>query len=220
MASKDYLLPANIAAYLAAISPAEHPVLAAIRRDTEQHPLAIMQIPPEQGVLLQFLVKLTAARNVIEIGVFTGYSSTAMALALPEDGRLLACDVSEEYLNTASGYWKQAGVEHRIVARKGPAIETLDRLLSEGNFGAFDLAFIDADKPGYSAYYERLLELLRPGGLIVVDNVFLMGEASDPETTNANALAVRAFNRALREDPRVDFCVIPMADGITLARKK
>lgn len=220
MASKDYLLPANIAAYLAAISPAEHPVLAAIRRDTEQHPLAIMQIPPAQGALLQFLIRLTGARNVIEIGVFTGYSSTAMALALPEDGRLLACDVSDEYLKTASGYWKQAGVEHKIVPRPGPAIETLDRLLSEGHFGAFDLAFVDADKPGYPAYYERLLELLRPGGVIVVDNVFLMGEAAGPETANANAIAMRAFNRALSEDARVDFCVIPMADGITLARKK
>ena len=204
--------------YLLAHSLREDPRLAALRAETASHPKVNMQIAPEQGQFMQLLVRLCGARRAIEVGVFTGYSSLAVMLAMPGDARLLALDVSDEYTAVARRHWRAAGVADRIELVIAPAAETLDARIARGEAGRYDFAFIDADKTSYLAYYERLLKLLRPGGLIVVDNTLWSGRVADPEERDADTRALRAFNDTLHRDPRVDLALLPVGDGLTLAR--
>jgi predicted O-methyltransferase YrrM len=204
--------------YLLAHSLREDPRLAALRAETASHPKVNMQIAPEQGQFMQMLVRLAGSRRAIEVGVFTGYSSLAVMLAMPKDARLLALDVSEEYTAVARRHWQAAGVADRIELVIAPARDTLDARLAKGEAGQYDFAFIDADKTGYLAYYERLVKLLQPGGLIVVDNTLWSGEVANPENREADTEALRAFNDALHRDPRIDLALLPVGDGLTLAR--
>jgi caffeoyl-CoA O-methyltransferase len=204
--------------YLLEHSLREAPALAALRAETASHPRVNMQIAPEQGAFMQMLVRLTGARRAIEVGVFTGYSSLAVMLAMPADGRLLALDVSEEYTSVARRHWQAAGVADRVELVIAPAKQTLDARIAKGEAGRYDFAFIDADKTSYLDYYERLLTLVRPGGLIVVDNTLWHGEVANPENREAETQALRQFNDALHRDPRVDLALLPIADGVTLAR--
>ena len=206
-------------AYMLDISLREPEVLKRLRDETAKHPMAIMQISPEQGQLMQMLVRMLGAKNCIEVGVFTGYSSLAVALALPTDGRIVACDISEEYTAVGEPFWKEAGVWDKIDLRIAPATETLDAMIAAGEAGDYDFAFIDADKPGYPDYFERCLALLRVGGVIAIDNIFMEGNAADPDTTSENAQAMRKFNAILKGDTRVELSLIPIGDGLTLARK-
>ncbi len=206
-------------AYMLDISLREPDVLRRLRDETAKHPMAIMQISPEQGQLMQMLVRMLDAKNCIEVGVFTGYSSLAVALALPADGRIVACDISEDYTAVGEPFWKDAGVRDKIDLRIAPATETLDAMITAGETGDYDFAFIDADKPGYPEYFERCLSLLRVGGVIAVDNIFMDGNAADPDTTSENAQAMRKFNAMLKDDTRVELSLIPIGDGLTLARK-
>lgn len=205
--------------YLLNISSREHPVLSELRVATRTHPRAQMQIAPEQGQFMAFLIQLTNARRTIEVGVFTGYSALAVALALPPDGQIVACDISEEYTSMGRSYWEKAGVAQKIDLRLAPAVDTLDALIACGEAGHFDFAFIDADKTGYDAYYERCLQLVRPGGLIVIDNVLREGKvaysAEDEDTA-----AIQALNIKLHDDQRIDLSMLPIADGVTLVRKR
>ena len=179
-----------------------------------------MQIPPEHGQFLALLIQLMGARRTLEIGVFTGYSSLAVALALPSDGRIVACDVSEEYTSVARRYWKEAGVDHMIDLRLRPALETLQELISQRQHNRFDFAFIDADKSNYEGYYEYALELVRPGGLIAIDNVLWHGRVVDPNANDADTLAIRAINKKLLTDSRVNISLLPISDGLTLCYKR
>lgn len=206
--------------YLQEVSLREHPVLTRLREYTGSLPMAMMQIAPEQGQFMALLVRLTGARHIIEVGVFTGYSSLSMALALPPDGRILACDVSEEWTGIAREYWREAGVEDKIDLRLAPAVETLDGQIAAGRGGEFDLMFIDADKSSYLDYYERGLQLLRPGGLILIDNVLWDGKTIDPKANDEDTRAIRAFNKHLHADERIDLSMLPLGDGLTLARKR
>ena len=181
---------------------------------------ANMQVGPEQGQFMALLVELMGARNALEVGTFTGYSALAVALALPEDGRLVACDVSEEWTAIGRRYWEEAGVAHKIDLRLAPAVETLDALLAEGRAGTFDFVFIDADKEGYDAYYERALELTRAGGLVVLDNTLWRGDVADPTISDVDTDAIRAINAKLAVDERVTLSLLPVGDGLTLARKR
>jgi predicted O-methyltransferase YrrM len=205
-------------AYLLAHSLREDPALANLRAETASHPKVNMQIAPDQGQFMQMLVRLTGARRAIEVGVFTGYSSLAVALAMPADGRLLALDVSEEYTAIARRHWQAAGVADRIELVVAPALVTLDARIAAGQASQYDFAFIDADKTGYLAYYERLLKLLRPGGLIVVDNTLWNGEVANPANVDRDTVALRKFNDALHRDPRIELALLPVGDGLTLAR--
>lgn len=195
-------------------------ILRRLREETSTHPMANMQIAPEQGQFMALLIRMLGARRILEVGVFTGYSSLAMALALPEGGEIIACDVSEEYTAIARRYWREAGVSDRIALRLAPATETLDALLADGQAGAFDFAFIDADKPNYRGYYERCLTLLRPGGVVAIDNVLWSGTVADPTQSDPDIEAIRDLNTFLHSDNRVDLSLLPLADGLTLARKK
>jgi predicted O-methyltransferase YrrM len=219
MANRTLRLDDALYQYLLDVSLREHPVLAELRAATRGHPLARMQIAPEQGQFMALLVSLIDARRTIEIGVFTGYSAVAVALALPPDGHIVACDVSEEYTSIGRTYWQKAGVAHKIDLHLAPAVDTLDALLADGESGCFDFAFIDADKTNYKAYYERCLALIRPGGLIVIDNVLWGGRVAHPAESDDTA-AIQAFNRGLRGDERIDLSLLPIADGLTLARKR
>jgi predicted O-methyltransferase YrrM len=205
--------------YVLANSLREHPAQAALREATKGHRWAGMQISPEQGQLMALLVRLIGARNAIEIGVFTGYSALTIALALPADGRLLACDISDEYTRIGRPFWRDAGVERKIELRLAPALETLDARIAEGAAGSYDFAFIDADKTGYDAYYERCLTLLRAGGLIAIDNVLWGGSVAKPADSD-DTRALQALNRKLHRDERVDLALVPVGDGLTLARKR
>lgn len=205
--------------YLLAASLREHPVLAELRSFTHNHPLSNMQISPEQGQFMAMLVKLIGARRTLEIGVFTGYSTLAVALALPPDGEVVACDISTDYTDVARQYWEKAGVAHKIDVRIAPAVDTLDALIEEGQSGNFDFAFIDADKTGYDDYYERCLTLLRVGGVVAVDNVLWSGRVAHTAVDEDTA-AIQVFNSKLRQDERVDLSMLPMGDGLTLARKR
>jgi predicted O-methyltransferase YrrM len=213
-------LDARLYEYLLSASLREPPALARLRAETAAHPRAGMQISPEQGQFMQLLLKLIGARRVVEVGVFTGYSSLAMALALPGDGRILACDISEEYTAIARRHWAEAGVSHKLELVIAPALATLEARLAAGEAGSYDFAFIDADKGGYPDYYERLLELLRPGGLIAVDNTLWSGAVADPADQSADTVALRAFNAQLHRDERVDLALLPIGDGLTLARRR
>jgi caffeoyl-CoA O-methyltransferase len=206
--------------YLLQVSLREPELLGRLREETASHRGSGMQIAPEQGQFMALLVKLMGARRCLEVGVYTGYSSLAVALALPADGRLLACDLNEEWTRVARRYWEEAGVAGRVELRLGPALETLDQLLREGEAGCFDFAFVDADKREYQAYYERVLQLLRSGGLVAIDNVLWGGSVVDAKDDSEDTRAIRQFNAALAEDQRVDLSLIPIADGLTLARKR
>lgn len=205
--------------YLLAVSLREADILRQLREETAQHPLARMQIAPEQGQLIAFLIQLLGARRTLEIGVFTGYSSLAVALALPPEGRIVACDVSDEYTEIARRFWRAADVEHKIELHLAPALATLDRLLEEGGEACFDFAFIDADKASYDAYYERSLRLVRRGGVIAIDNVLWDGRVADPAAQDEDTLAIRALNAKLRQDERIALSLVPVADGMSLALK-
>jgi caffeoyl-CoA O-methyltransferase len=178
-----------------------------------------MQVSPEQGQCLQLLVKLMGARRCLEVGVFTGYSSLCVALALPADGKIIACDVSVEWTDIARRFWQRAGIADKIDLRLAPALETLDGLLAEGQHGTFDFAFIDADKPNYWNYYERVYELVRSGGLIGFDNTLWSGRPADPSDHSENTVAIRNFNQKLHRDERVMISMLPIGDGLTLALK-
>jgi predicted O-methyltransferase YrrM len=205
--------------YILGNSLREHPAQTALREATLKHPHGGMQISPEQGQFMALLVRLIGARNAIEIGVFTGYSALTVALALPGDGRLLACDISDEYTRVGRPYWDAAGVAHKIDLRLAPALSTLDACVAAGESGHYDFAFIDADKTGYDDYYERCLRLLRPGGLIAIDNV-LWGGSVARSNADADTSALRALNRKLHGDERIDVSLLPIGDGLTLARKR
>lgn len=220
MSTKSFLLNDVLAAYYAETAVREPPLFAALRTDTAVLPMARMQIAPEQAQLLALLVRLMDARRCIEVGVFTGYSSLAVALALPADGRLLACDVSEEWTALARRYWARAGVADKIRLVLAPALQTLDEELRAGRAGAYDFAFIDADKPNYLAYYERCLKLLRVGGLVAADNTLWSGRVADPKVQDDDTRALRDFNAFVAKDERVDLCLVPIADGLTLLRKR
>jgi caffeoyl-CoA O-methyltransferase len=197
----------------------EHPAQTALREATRSHPHANMQISPEQGQFMSLLIKLLGARRAIEVGVFTGYSALTVALALPEDGRLLACDISDEYTRIGKPFWEQAHVLHKIDLRLGPAVATLDMHIKAGGGGLYDFAFIDADKSSYDAYYERCLQLLRSGGLIAIDNTLWSGKVAVP-ADDADTAALQALNIKLHGDDRVDLSLLPVGDGLTLARKR
>jgi len=205
--------------YILDVSLREHPVLAELREVTRSQPRAGMQISPEQGQFMAMLVKLIGARQTLEIGVFTGYSALATALALPPDGRIVACDVNAEFTAIGRRHWEKAGVADKIDLRLAPAIDTLDQLITEGRSGSFDFAFIDADKTNYDNYYERCLQLLRVGGLIAIDNVLWDGEVARP-AQDADTAALQALNIKLHADERVDLSLLTIADGVTLARKR
>ncbi len=206
--------------YLLEVSLREPPVLAELRAETAALPGAGMQIAPEQGQFMALLVQLIGARRILEVGTFTGYSSLVMALALPDDGQVFACDVSEDYTSVARRYWEKAGVEDKITLTLAPAVGTLDRLLADGMAGSFDLMFIDADKENYDTYYERGLALVRAGGLILVDNVLWSGAVIDPAKQDTDTTAIRALNQKLKDDQRVTLSMLPLADGLTLAIKR
>ena len=206
--------------YLLRVSLREDPLLAELREETATLPASVMQIAPEQGQFMAFLVKLLGARELLEVGTFTGYSTLVMALALPDDGRIQACDVSADFTAVARRYWEKAGVGHKISLKLAPAVETLDALLAEGAAGRFDLVFIDADKENYDAYYERSLELVRRGGVILIDNVLWSGAVIEESKTDADTRAIRALNEKLKSDDRVFLSLMPVADGLTLALKQ
>ena len=210
----------DLADYLLRVGVNEHPLLAQLRQETAAHRLAKMQVAPEQGRLLAWLVRLIGARRYLEIGVFTGYSSLAVALALPVDGEIVACDICEEFTQVARRYWQLAGVEQRIQLMMQPALVTLDELLASGAQGSFDMAFIDADKPGTPDYYQRCLQLVRPGGVIAVDNVLLGGRVLAPQAGDPPGVHImRAFSENIAADTRVEQVMLPVGDGLTLLRR-
>ena len=220
MKNKSIQLDDSLYTYLLSVSLREPEVLRQLREETANHPYGGMQIAPEQGQFMALLVELIGAQRVLEIGVFTGYSSTCMALALPPGGRLMALDLSAEYTGIARRYWQLAGVANKIELRLGAALASLDRLIEDGASGSFDLAFIDADKGHYAAYYERSLRLLRPGGLLLIDNVLWGGKVADPSVEDDDTRAIREMNRKIHTDDRVTAVLLAVADGLTLARKR
>jgi predicted O-methyltransferase YrrM len=217
MANKSHLLDARLQEYIASVSLREPEILRRLREETASLPDAIMQIPPEQGQFFGLLVRLIGAKKALEIGVFTGYSSLAVALALPPDGRLIACDVSAEYTSIARRYWKEAGVDEKIELHLAPAAETLERLLEDGHGASFDFAFIDADKVSYDRYFELCMRLVGPGGLIALDNTLQQGKVLDPANADKSTAAILALNSKLRDDDRIVLSLLPIADGVTLA---
>lgn len=218
--SKRSLVPDPVEQYVNEFFTRETPLQRRLRAETAALPRGRMQIGPDQGALLAFLIRLTGARRALEVGTFTGYSALAVASALPPDGRLVTCDVSEEWTAIARRYWQEAGVSGRIDLRLGPATETLAGLLREGGAASFDFAFIDADKESYDAYYEASLRLVRPGGLLAIDNVLWSGAVADSSAADAETEAIRALNRKVRDDRRVEACLLTVGDGVMLARKR
>lgn len=205
--------------YVGRVGAREHPALRRCREETARLPNANMQIAPEQGAFLALLVKLIGARQTLEVGTFTGYSALSVALALPEGGRVVALDISREYTDRARRFWNEAHMERRIDLRIGPAVESLDRMAADHE-GPFDMAFIDADKSNYDVYYERALELVRPGGVIALDNMLWSGAVADPAINDADTTVLRALNAKIQEDERVDMALATIADGVMLARKR
>ncbi|MBE9129267.1 MULTISPECIES: class I SAM-dependent methyltransferase [unclassified Coleofasciculus] len=220
MSKKTFGLDNQLYDYFLSVSLREPEILRQLREETLGYHNAVMQIAPEQGQFMALLVQLMGATKTLEVGVFTGYSSLAVALALPADGKLVACDVSEEYTAVARRYWEKAEVAHKVELRLAPALETLDELLAAGLAETFDFAFIDADKKNYPGYYERSLQLIRPGGLIAIDNVLWSGRVADSQVQDNNTQAIRAFNEKLSQDERVALSLVPIADGLTLALKR
>jgi predicted O-methyltransferase YrrM len=221
MSDRSIGLSETLHQYLQANSVREPEVLAHLRQETDRHPLSNMQISPEQGQLMGLLVQLIGAKKCLEIGVFTGYSSLSVALNLPDEGRIVACDVSDEFTSIARKYWQLAGVSEKIDLQIAPALETLDLLIANGEAGTFDFAFIDADKNNYAAYYDRCFQLVRQGGLILVDNVLWYGRVIDPAMDDdKRTQAIKQINQQIYHDDRVQISLIPIGDGLTIARKK
>ena len=220
MTNKTIGISDELAAYVVRVGTREPDVLARLREETAAIPQHGMQVAPEQGAFLALLVELTGARRCIEVGTFTGYSSLAVALALPADGRLVCCDVSEEWTGLARRYWDEAGVAGKVDLRLAPAADTLDQLLEAGESDAYDFAFVDADKTGYDGYYERLLRLVRPGGLIAFDNTLWHGRVLEENPEDEDTRALQALNEKLAGDERISLCLVPFADGVTLARRR
>lgn len=217
MTSRTLALDESLHDYLLAIGVSEHPVLRELRDATASLRFAKMQIAPEQGQFMGWLARLTGVRRYLEIGVFTGYSTLAVALAMPDDGRVVACDVRADFTAIGRAHWEKAGVADRIDLRLGLALDTLKGLLDEGRAGEFDLAFIDADKPSYPAYLDACARLVRKGGIIAVDNIFLSGRVVTPQADDPPSVQLmHDFNAALKQDPRFDLCVLPLGDGVTL----
>jgi caffeoyl-CoA O-methyltransferase len=210
----------DLARYMREVTLREPEALRRVREETESHPQASMQSAPEQGQLLHLLALAVGARKTLEVGVFMGYSSTWVALALPPGGQVIACDRSEEFTRRARQTWREAGVEDRVDLRLGPALDTLDSLIADGQAGSFDFAYIDADKVNNSNYYDRIFELIRPGGLITADNVLRHGVVADPADHDPDTEAVRAFNRKLHADNRIELSIIPLGDGLVVAYKR
>ncbi len=205
--------------YLLSVSLREPEILTQLRQETAQQPMAIMQIAPDQGQFLALLVKLIGAKKTLDIGVFTGYSSLVVALALPPDGKVIACDVDEEYTAIARRYWQKAGVADKISLHIAPALTTLEKLIADKQAETFDFAFIDADKSNYDNYYELALQLVRPGGLIAIDNVLWSGRVANPQDQDNRTNKIRAFNQKLHQDQRITLSMVAIADGLTLAMK-
>ena len=220
MARSSLRIDASLDSYLADLLPGEPAVLARLREETSHLEAAAMQIGWDQARFMTLLLRSIGARNTIEVGVFTGYSTLITALALADTGRIVACDINREWTDIARRYWREAGVEDRIDLRIAPAADTLDELLDANESGSFDFAFIDADKTGYDGYYERCLSLLRPGGLIAIDNALWGGSVVDPDDRSDDTRAIRELNTKVSADPRVDAFLAPVGDGIHLARKK
>ncbi len=220
MASRIIAVDEPLYDYLTSVSVREPAVLQALRRETAALENSVMQISADQGQFMALLVRLIGARKTLEVGTFTGYSSLAVALALPEDGRVVCCDVSPDFTRVARRFWARAGVAHKISLGLGPAVESLQRLIDSGHAGTFDFAFIDADKSNYSNYVNLCHELVRPGGLIAVDNVLWSGRVIDPAEQDKDTLAIRALNEALHHDERFDLSLVPIGDGLTLLRKR
>jgi predicted O-methyltransferase YrrM len=215
MAARSFLVDDRLGDYLASTFN-EPALLKQLREETASMPESGMQIGPDQGVLMSQLVKLLNVKSYLEVGVFTGYSSTSVALAMPDDGRIVACDVSDEFTQMARRYWKEAGVSHKVDLRIAPALETLDALIAEGR--QFDLCFIDADKPNYPGYYERALKLVRQNGLILIDNVLWSGKVADAAVDDESTTVIRKLNHIVANDPRVESMILTVGDGITFAR--
>ncbi len=209
-----------IATYIGQTMLHEAPILARLRAETARLPMAMMQISPEQGQFMQLLVRLTGARRYLEVGTFTGYSALAVALALPPDGQAVCCDVNAEWTAIGRKFWVEAGVASKIDLRLAPGTQTLSALVESGAVGSFDIAFIDADKTNYRAYYEHCLQLLRPNGLILVDNVLWGGKVADASVQTEDTVAIRALNAHVASDPRVEASLLPLGDGLLMARKK
>ena len=220
MSSRNNNISDELNDYILANSLRDRPELKALRDVTADMPNAGMQISPDQGQLMALLVKATGARKAIEVGTFTGYSALVVASALPEDGTLVACDVSEEFTSVGRSHWERAGVASKIDLRLGPAVKTLDAMIAAGEAGQYDMAFIDADKENYLNYYERCLTLLRPGGLILFDNMLWGGRAANPKENDVATKAIRALTRTLHADERIDVSLLPVGDGLSLAVKR
>jgi len=220
MSAKSLGLPDDLHGYLVRVGVREPEVLRRLREYTATLPEHDMQIAPEQGAFMAWLAELVEPRRCLELGTFTGYSALAVALALPPDGRILCCDVSAEWTGVALRFWAEAGVSDRIELRLGPALATLDGLLADGEAGRIDFVFVDADKSEYPAYYDRLIQLVRPGGIMLWDNVFWGGEVIRPEIDDPGVRGIRALNERLASDERVSLAMLPVADGLTLVRKR
>ncbi len=215
---KSFHLDSRVHAYLVAHGTPPDPVQQALIEETKSlGGVSIMQIAPEQGAFMTMLARLIGARRAVEVGTFTGYSALCIARGLPDDGELLCCDVNEEWTGIAKRYWEKAGVAHKVTLKVAPAVQTLRALPLEP---LFDLAFIDADKPSYPVYFEEILPRLRPNGVVLVDNVLWMGAVADPGVQDPNTTAIRRFNGLVKDDPRVECVMLPVADGLTLLRKK
>ena len=229
MKKSDIQMSKRLYEYMLSASLREHDALIELREETAKDPSAIMQIPPEQGQFMALLVKMLGAKKALEIGTYTGYSTLSVALAMPDNSITVTCDINSEWADIGRKYWENAGVKNKIDLRIGPALDTLDELINQGQKDTFDFSFIDADKINYDGYYEKSLKLLRPGGLIAIDNVFLFGSVVDPELLNedlktrisdADIFAMRALNEKIKNDERIDLSMLPIADGLTLVRKK
>lgn len=219
MSKKSLGLDQQLYEYLLSVSLREEGVLAKLRQETSFHAANVMQISPDQGQFMALLIKLLGAKKTLDIGVFTGYSSLVVALALPESGIVIACDRDPESTAIARRYWELAKVSHKIDLRLAPALDTLDQLIAQGESGSFDFAFIDADKNNYPNYYERALTLLRPGGMVAIDNVLWSGRVADPDDLDNRTVSIREFNQKLHQDSRVEISMLAIADGLTLALK-
>jgi caffeoyl-CoA O-methyltransferase len=220
MSNRTLCLSEQLYEYMKRVSLREPDILRRLREETARDPMYMMQISPEQGQFMALLVQLMGAKRTLEIGVYTGYSSICVGMALPENGSLVACDISDQWTSVARRYWQEAGLSKKIDLRLAPALETLDELLRKGESGRFDFAFIDADKENYDGYYEGCLKLLRTGGVIAVDNVFWDGRVAEKGVSDKATRAIRALNEKIHRDDRVDSSMIPIGDGLTLARKR
>ena len=220
MSKDSFGLDDRLYEYLLSVSLREDKILTQLRQETDRHSASIMQISPDQGQFMALLIKLLGAKKTLDIGVFTGYSSLVVAMALPEEGRVIACDRDPDSTAIARRYWEAARMSHKIDLRLAPALDTLDNLIADGESGSFDFAFIDADKRNYDNYYERALTLLRPGGMVAIDNVLWFGQVADPANDDKRTVAIRELNHKLHQDRRVEISMLAIADGLTLALKR